>query len=169
MRLQSFFERAERIAVAGGGGVLRDFQDLPNLGESEFVPDFQNHDLPLFVRQTLDRRGVHLRALVDGRELRLELRSAVESGDGFAAGATLFTAQAIERGRADGGVKERPVFDRVLAPPKADKRLLHDVLGFRPAIRPATRKKEQSRAELSETGLPIIFAPRILHFAFTIF
>jgi hypothetical protein len=123
----------------------------------------------LFVRQTFHRGGQHLLVFVRGRELGLEVRLALECGGRFPAGPALCAAQTIERGRADSRVKESSVLERILAPPKTDKRFLHDILGFRPAIRPAARKQKQSGAELSETGLPIVFALRVLHFVFTIF
>ena len=87
MGLQGFLERAERIAVARGGGVLRNFQDAPDFGESELVPDFQNEDFPLFVRQTFHRGGEHLLTFVRGCELRFEMRSLIERDGRFAPGA----------------------------------------------------------------------------------
>jgi hypothetical protein len=169
MGLQSFPERAQRIAVTRSGGVLRNFQNLPDLGESELVPNFQNDDLSLIVRQTFNRGGEHLLTFIHGRELRLEMRLALKCGGNFPPCAALVAAQPVESGRANCSVEERAIFDRVLAPPKTDKRFLHDVLGFGAAICPAARKKEQGGAELSETVLPVLFTTRALHFFFTIF
>jgi hypothetical protein len=86
-----------------------DIQDAPDLGESELVPDFQDDNLALFVRQTLHRGRKHLLALVHGRELRLQMLRAIESDRGFAPGAALVTAQAIEGSRADRGIEQRAV------------------------------------------------------------
>ncbi|MEO5717052.1 MAG: hypothetical protein ABIR29_00590 [Chthoniobacterales bacterium] len=123
----------------------------------------------MFVRQTFDRRGQLLLAFVDAGKLRFEMRGAVERDGGFAASAALFAAKSIERSRADGGVKQGAVFNRMLAPPEADESFLHHVLGFGPAVRPAPGEKKKGGAELSETGLPIVFAARTLHFFFTVF
>ena len=57
----------------------------------------------------------------------------------------------------------------MLAPPKTDERFLDDVLGIGAAIRPAAGEKEQGRAELRKTGLPIFIAARSLHDLFTVF
>ncbi len=148
---------------------MRDLEHAADLGESEVVPDFQNDHLPLFIRQTFDRRGQLLLAFVEGGKLRLEMRRAVEGDGSFAASAAFFAAQAIERGGADGGVKKGAVFDRMLAAPKADEGFLHNVFGFGAAVRPAPGEEKKGRAELSETGLPIVFAARSLHFFFTSF
>ena len=94
---------------------------------------------------------------------------AIERDGGFATGPALVAPQTIERSRADGGVKQRAIFDRMLPPPKTDKRFLDDVLGIGAAIRPAARKEEQRRAELRETGFPIFIGERSLHDFFTVF
>ena len=162
-------EGAERIAVARGGGVLGDFQNVPDLGEGELVPDFQNDDLPLFVRQALHRGGEQLLAFVDGGELRLEMFRLILRDERFPAGAALVPAEPIERSRADGGVEQRAIFDRMLPPPKTDERVLHDVLGIGARVRPAAREEEQRGAELCETGFPIFMRNNALHDLFTVF
>src|SRR5438045_1860761 len=64
MGLQGLPERAKRVAIARGGGVRRNFQDGRDLGEGEFVPDFQDDYLPLFVRQPIHRSGEELLTFV---------------------------------------------------------------------------------------------------------
>ena len=57
----------------------------------------------------------------------------------------------------------------MLTPPETDERFLHDVFGIGAAIRPAAGEKEQGRAELRKTGLPIFIGERFLHDLFTVF
>ena len=94
---------------------------------------------------------------------------AIQRHHGFAPRPALIAPQTIERGRADGGVKQPAIFDRMLAPPETDERLLNNVFGIGARIRPAAGEKEQGRAELRKTGFPIFIGERSLHELFTVF
>ena len=94
---------------------------------------------------------------------------AIKRDRSFAPSPALVAPQTIERGRADGGVKESAIFDRMLAPPKTDKRFLDDVFRVGPTIRPAPGEKKQGGAELRKTGFPVFIGERSLHDLFTVF
>jgi hypothetical protein len=169
MGLQGFPERPEGVAIARGGSVLGNFQDGPDLGESEFVPDFQDHDLPLFARQPFHRSGEKLLAFVRSGKTGLEVFGAIKRDGRFATSPALVAAQTIERGGADCGVKEGAIFDRMLTAPETDERFLDDVFGIGATIRPAAGEQEQGRAELGKTSLPVFISERSLHDLFTVF
>jgi hypothetical protein len=142
MRLQRFAESGKGVTVPGGGSVLRNFQNARDLSESQLVPDFQNDDLPLFVRQTFHRCSQDLLAFVQIGKLRLAMGSAVARHCGFASRAPLIASQTVKSGRPDRGVEKSAIFDGMLAAPKPNKRLLHDILGFDARVRPASGEKK---------------------------
>jgi hypothetical protein len=66
--LEIFLERAQGVAIARGGGVLRNLERAPNFGESKFVPDFHDDNFSLFVWQKVDGGSQRsLRFVFDGK------------------------------------------------------------------------------------------------------
>jgi hypothetical protein len=52
---QEVAEFVYAVAISAGGGVGRDIADAGYLLEGAFLPEFQDHDFALFVRELLER------------------------------------------------------------------------------------------------------------------
>src|SRR5205807_2658973 len=165
-----FLERRQRIAIARRRRVLGNSEDSADVRKGQFVPDFHDQHLALLGWKEIDRRNQRaLRSIVkiklrSGRVLHLE-RSAR-----FAAGAAGIAPEKIERDRADRGVKERTILDRMLFAPEPDERVLDDVLGVRGSADKLAGKEDKPRPQFRETNFPFFFmSDDIFHDLLTVF
>ncbi len=148
-RSQFLAQGVEGIAIARGGGVERNVQLPGNFIKGEFAPNLKRKHLALCGGQAM-QCGLDGHAAVVGFGEGLKARFGflqAALGPFLPSSAALVAAGEIKCGPADGSEKEclRFAAEGTLMPPKADKGILHHILGIGQRTGPLPRAKQQAR------------------------